>query len=189
MQIGNDRIIVDTNTCETTVKGIYAVGDVTNSLLLAQLAFHDGDVATANALASLGKFNIKPRPREHFVVPYTIYTNPTIASVGLREFDAKKIYKVKTGKYFYNKLEQARCLGEEKGFLKIVVNQENDKILGATCIGYAAAEIIAEVSVAMYHDLTAKQLVEVVHSHPTISELVIKAVDGVVEWKSKKQAT
>ncbi len=184
-RIQNDRIIVDNATCETSVKGIYAVGDVTSHLMLAQLAFYDGDVAVTNAIASLKKVKTKIRTREYFVVPYTIYTNPVIASVGLREVDAKKIYKVKTGKFFYNNLEQARCLGEEKGFLKIVVNQENDRIIGATCIGYAASEIIAEVSVAMYNDLMVKQLADVVHSHPTVSELVIKTIDSVVEWRSK----
>jgi dihydrolipoamide dehydrogenase len=187
VQIQNDRILVDNATCETSVKGIYAAGDVSSHLMLAQLAFYDGDVAVTNALASLNKFKIKRRTREHFVVPYTIYTIPAIASVGMREIDAKKIYKVKTGKYFYKNLELAKCLGEEKGFLKIVVNQENDRILGATCIGYAASEIIAEVSLAIYHGITAKKLVDVVHSNPTVSELVIKAIESVVEWQSLKK--
>ncbi|HME51677.1 MAG TPA: dihydrolipoyl dehydrogenase [Candidatus Lokiarchaeia archaeon] len=173
------RIIVNNDTCETDVKGIYAVGDVSSNMMLAQLAFYESDIAIANALASIGTFNAKPRSADYFVIPYSIYTNPIIASVGMRETEAKKLYNVRTGRFYYKNDGMARCMGEDEGFMMIVANQENDKILGASCIGYAAPELISEIAVAMYHNITVKKFVKVIHSHPTFSEMVLETAEDV----------
>ena len=177
IQIKIGQIIVNNDTCETSVKGIYAVGDVVNNLMLAQLAFYEGDIAVTNALTSIGNGKVKARSAEYFVIPYTIYTNPTIASVGMREKEAKKLYNVGIGRFFFKNLGIAKCMGDEEGFMMIVVNLDNDKILGASCIGSSATELISEVAVAIQHDITAKQLGAVIHSHPTFSEMVLEAVE------------
>ena len=180
VKLERGQIGVNRDTCETAVKGIYAIGDVTGGLMLAHVASHEGDVAVENALASIGGFDVHPRKPSYSVVPYTIFTSPNIGSVGLREKAAKEKYeKVYTGRFFYGSLGKAKCMGEEDGFMMIVVDAESDQIVGATCIGAEAPELISEVAVAMAHGITAHELGHVIHSHPTISEMVLETVEDV----------
>jgi dihydrolipoamide dehydrogenase len=178
-------IMMNKATCETDVPGVYAIGDVanggpTNIPQLAHAASYQGDVAVANALASIGGFNTEPMTANYDNIPYTIFTSPNIGSVGLREKAAKeKFGKMSTGRFFYGSLGKAKCMGEDDGFMMIVVDDASDKIVGATCIGAEAPELISEVTVAMTHGLTAKQLGEVIHSHPTVSEMVLETVEDV----------
>ncbi|MHA1371063.1 MAG: dihydrolipoyl dehydrogenase [Promethearchaeota archaeon] len=188
VNINRGQIIVNRDTCETDVKGIYAVGDVTGGLMLAHVACYEGDVAIANALASIGGFDIKPVIAQYYVVPYAIFTNPNIASVGLREKIAKQNFKVYTGRFFYSSLGKAKCMGEEEGFLMIVAEASTGRILGASCIGAEAPELISEIAVAMYHGLTTHQLAEVIHSHPTISEMVRETAEDVYGMAIHKAA-
>ncbi len=179
VKIERGQVVVDKETCETNVKGIYAIGDVTGVFMLAHVASHMGDVAVANALASIGGFDAKPRKANYDAIPYTIFTNPNIGSVGLREKAAKDKGPINVGRFFYGSLGKAKCMGEEDGFMMIVADEKTDKILGATCIGAEAPELISEVTVAMHHGITAHHLGEVVHSHPTISEMVLETVEDV----------
>ena len=177
--IERGQIKIDKATCETDAKGVYAIGDVTGVMMLAHVASHQGDVAVANALHELG-FDIEPRTANYDFIPYTIFTNPNIGSVGLREKAAKeKLGKVNTGRFFYGSLGKARCIDETDGFMMIVADESSDNLVGATCIGAEAPESISEITVAMQTGITAHQLGEIVHSHPTISEMVIEAVEDV----------
>jgi dihydrolipoamide dehydrogenase len=176
-------ILVDDNK-ETNVKGIYSIGDVTDGLMLAHKASYDGDIAVANALSSIGGFDIHPRKADYRVVPATIFTSPEIGSVGIREKQAKEMAKEKgskiyTGRFYYASLGKAKCMANEQGFMMIIADAETDLILGASCIGHAAPELIATVSVAMEHGITATQLGHTIHSHPTISEMVLETVEDV----------
>jgi dihydrolipoamide dehydrogenase len=177
--IERGQIKIDKATCETDAKGVYAIGDVTGVMMLAHVASHQGDVAVANALHDLG-FDVEPRTANYDFIPYTIFTNPNIGSVGLREKVAKeKLGKVNTGRFFYGSLGKARCMDETDGFMMIVADEASDNLVGATCIGAEAPELISEITVAMQTGITAQQLGEIVHSHPTISEMVIEAVEDV----------
>lgn len=188
MGINTDRggIVVNKETMMTNVPGIYAIGDVNNTgLMLAHVASYQGDVAVSQALTSLSGFDIHLKiAKETDVVPYTIFTNPEIGSVGMREKDAKNKLKqmgrkVNVGRFYYASLGKAKCMGEEEGFLMIVVDAETDEILGASCVGAEAPELIAEITVAMQHHITATDLGEVIHSHPTVSEMVLEAAEDV----------
>jgi len=186
VKIERGSIIVDKETMETNVTGIYAIGDVNNvGLMLAHVASYQGDIAVSQALHSLGGFDIHPRKAsDNDVVPYTIFTEPEIGSVGLREEAAKKWAKennkkIYTGRFYYSSLGKAKCMGKEDGFLMIVVDAETDKILGASCIGAEAPELIAEIALAMNYGITATQLAETIHSHPTVSEMVMEAAEDV----------
>ena len=120
------------------------------------------------------------RKANYLVIPYTIWTHPPIGSVGMRGSDAKKKgYKVVTGRFYYASLGKAKCMGEEEGFMIIFACKKTDKILGATAIGASAPELISEVSVAMTCGITARQLAKVIHSHPTLSEMVLETVEDV----------
>ncbi|MHA1110857.1 MAG: dihydrolipoyl dehydrogenase [Candidatus Hodarchaeales archaeon] len=176
-------IAVDENK-ETTTKGIYAIGDVTDGMMLAHKASYDGDVAVANALSSIGGYDIHPRKADYRVVPATIFTSPEIGSVGIREKEAKAMAKEKgskiyTGRFYYASLGKAKCMASEQGFMMIIADAETDLILGASCIGHGAPELIGTVSVAMEHGITATQLGHTIHSHPTISEMVLETVEDV----------
>jgi dihydrolipoamide dehydrogenase len=173
-------IKVNPKTLETKVQGIYAIGDVTGGIMLAHVASHEGDVAVANSLASIGDFKIEPRSPDYNVVPATIFTNPNIGSVGIRRNQAKDLgYDLLMGRFPYMSLGKAKCMGEEEGFIMILADKNTHKILGASCIGAEASELIAEIALAMQHGLTVHDVVETIHSHPTISEMVLEGMEDV----------
>ncbi|MGV9198976.1 MAG: dihydrolipoyl dehydrogenase [Promethearchaeia archaeon] len=175
-------INVDKDTLESSAKGIYAIGDVTGGVMLAHVASYEGDVAVANALASLDKdFPVEPKTTDYSVVPATIFTDPNIGSVGMTRSEAReKGIKTLMGRFPFSALGKAKCMGEEEGFLMILADKETNKILGASCIGAEAPELISEISLAMEHDLTVHDIGSVIHSHPTISEMVLEGAEDVV---------
>ncbi len=181
--IETDRgaIKVNPNTLETAVKGIYAIGDVTGGIMLAHVASYEGDVAVANALSCLGGFPVHEMKTNYIIVPATIFTSPNIGSVGYRRQMAKNLgYDVLMGQFPYQSLGKAKCMGEEEGFIMVLADKETHKILGASCIGTEAPELIAEIALAMQHGLTIHDVTETIHSHPTISEMVLEGCESVV---------
>jgi dihydrolipoamide dehydrogenase len=183
--IETDRgaIKIDIKSCETAVKGIYAIGDVAASgaPMLAHVASYMGDIVVANALSSIGGFPVKEMKTDYSIVPATIFTSPNIGSVGLRRSVAKdRGIDVLLGQFPYQSLGKAKCMGEEDGFIMILADKNTHKVVGASCIGTEAPELIAEISLAMQHDLTVHDIAETIHSHPTISEMVLEGAESVV---------
>ncbi len=180
IKLSRGSIYVTPETLETNIEGIYAIGDVTGGLMLAHVARYEGDVAVANALSSIGGFKIKPMKPDYSVVPATIFTSPNIGSVGLRRADAKdKNISITLGRFTYAALGKAKCMGEEEGFIMFLANKEDGKILGASCIGAEAPELIAEIALGMKFGLSAHDIASVIHSHPTISEMVLEGAEDV----------
>ncbi|MFX1589724.1 MAG: dihydrolipoyl dehydrogenase, partial [Promethearchaeota archaeon] len=100
--------------------------------------------------------------------------------VGLRRNQAKALeIEVAMGRFPYMSLGKAKCMGEEDGFIMILADKKNHKIIGASCIGAEAPELISEIAVAMHHGLTVHDLGETIHSHPTISEMVLEGAEDV----------
>ena len=169
---------------ETSIPGIYAIGDINDTgMMFAHVATYEGFIAVANALSSIGGFEIESMKTDYSSVPYTIFTHPEIGSVGLREKAAKLMMKeigtkLHKGTFYYSSLGKARCMNIEEGFLSILTDSD-DRILGASCIGFSAAELIAEITLAMKYGITAKQIGETIHSHPTISEMVYETAEDV----------
>ncbi|GAB4316491.1 MAG: dihydrolipoyl dehydrogenase [Promethearchaeota archaeon] len=178
VRIDRGQISVNPKTLETDCPGIYAIGDVTGGIMLAHVAYYDANVAVANALHSLG-FPVEPQEADYSVVPYTIFTSPEIGSVGLREKAAKEKGPILTGRFSFASLGKAKAMGEEEGFMMVVASRDTGKILGATCIGHEAPELISDVALAMRHGLTAHQVAQTIYSHPTISEMVLETVEDV----------
>lgn len=174
-------IKVNPSTLETAVKGIYAIGDVIGGVMLAHVASHEGNVAVANALASIGNFPVNSTTIDYDVLPATIFTSPNIGSVGLRRKQAKeKGIDVLMGMFPFSALGKAKCMGEEEGFIMILADKKDYRIIGASCIGTGAPELISEISLAMKHGLTVHDIGETIHSHPTISEMVLEGSEAVV---------
>jgi dihydrolipoamide dehydrogenase len=148
--------------------------------MLAHVARHEGDVAVANALASLDEFQVKEKVTNYRIIPATIFTSPNIGSVGLRRKNAKNAgYDLLMGRFPYESLGKAKCIGEEDGFILIIADKKTNKILGASCIGAEAPELISEISLAMQHELTVHDVSTTIHSHPTISEMVLEGMEDV----------
>jgi dihydrolipoamide dehydrogenase len=174
-------IKVNPDTLETAVKGIFAIGDVTGGIMLAHVASYEGDVAVANALSSIGRFPVGDMKTDYKVVPATIFTSPNIGSVGYRRNVAKNLgFDVLMGQFPYQSLGKAKCMGEEEGFIMVLADKTTYKILGASCIGAEAPELIAEIALAMQHGLTIHDIGETIHSHPTISEMVLEGCEAVI---------
>src|SRR6476660_313323 len=160
---------------QTAEKGVYAIGDVVPTPLLAHLASKEGIVAVEHMS---GQKDV--RPINLRLVPNCTYCDPEVASVGLTEAKAKEQgYDVKVGRFPFSASGKARILGEEEGFVKIVAEQKYDEVLGVHIIGPHATELIAEACVAMQLESTADELGRTMHAHPTVSETVMDAAAGV----------
>ena len=160
---------------QTAEKGVYAIGDVVPTPLLAHLASKEGIVAVEHIA---GYKDV--RPINLRLVPSCTYCDPEVASVGLTEAKARELgYDVKVGKFPFSASGKARILGEEEGFVKIVGESKYDEILGVHIIGPHATELIAEACVAMQLESTAEELGRTMHAHPTVSEAVMEAAEGV----------
>src|SRR6266850_5733768 len=160
---------------QTGEQGVYAIGDVVPTPLLAHLASKEGIVAVEHFAQQKDV-----RPINLRLVPNCTYCDPEIASVGLTEAKAREMgYKVKIGKFPFAASGKARILGEEEGFVKIVSEEKYDEILGVHILGPHATELIAEACVAMQLESTADELGRTMHAHPTVSEAVMEAAEGV----------
>ena len=84
------------------------------------------------------------------------------------------------GQFPYQSLGKALCMGESEGFIMVLADKNSHKIVGASCIGAEAPELISEIALAMQHGLTVHEVGETIHSHPTISEMVLEGCEAVV---------
>jgi dihydrolipoamide dehydrogenase len=180
IEINRGQITVNPKTLETDELGIYAIGDVTGGLMLAHVASYEADIAVFNALSSIGGFDTFLVETDYSVIPASIFTAYDIGFVGSATHALKdQGITVRTGRFGYAALGKAKCMGEDEGFLMINTNEETEQILGASCIGVSAPELIAEIALAMKNNLTVQDITNTVHSHPTLSEMVLEAAEDV----------
>lgn len=166
------RIVVDA-AYRTSVSSIYAIGDIIAGPMLAHKASAEG-VAAAECMAGL------PGEVNYDTIPSVIYTSPQAAGVGMTQEAAKnRGIPFLTGTYPFSGTGRARCLGETDGFVKLIVHEKSDRILGVHIIGPSASEMIAQGVAAMEVGMTAKQLARMVQSHPTFSEAMQEAAAAV----------
>jgi dihydrolipoamide dehydrogenase len=167
-----DRGYIQTNdSYETTVKGIYAAGDIIGPPWLAHIASFEAIQAVE------GMFVPGFKPKKATLVPGCTYCHPQVASVGLTERAAKeKGLDYKVGKFAFMASGKARAIGETDGFVKLIVGKKHGEILGAHIIGADATEMIAELGLAINSELTIDEIHATIHAHPTLSEAVHEAV-------------
>jgi dihydrolipoamide dehydrogenase len=157
-------------TMETSVKGIYAIGDMAGAPLLAHKAMAEGVVA-AEAIA--GK---NPRPVDYGNVPSCTYCRPQIASIGLTEARAREGKRgVSVGRFPFTASGKAVALGETEGFVKVVADKAPGEILGVHIIGPEATEMIHEFAVGRTLEATLEEIIHTIHAHPTLSEAALEA--------------
>jgi dihydrolipoamide dehydrogenase len=158
---------------ETNIEGIYAIGDVVGGALLAYIASKEGLIAVENALGGNAKMDYK-------VNPITIFSNPEIGSVGLKEREVKeKGISYHIGRFPFRALGKAHALGEIAGEVKLIADASTDKLLGAHIIGPHATDLIHEAALALKETLTASELGDLIHSHPTLSEAIMEAAHDI----------
>jgi dihydrolipoamide dehydrogenase len=155
---------------ETSVKGIYAIGDVAGPPQLAHVAAAEGVAAVEFGAG-------KERPeinRSH--IPSCVYCQPQVASLGLSEKEAGAAgYEVKVGRFPFAASGKARAAGDTSGMVKLVFESKYGELLGASIIGAEATELIAELALARNLEATYEEILQTVHAHPTLSEAVMEA--------------
>ena len=155
---------------ETSVKGLYAIGDMAGAPLLAHKAMAEGVVA-AEAIA--GK---SPRPVDYGNVPSCTYCRPQIASIGVTEARARENGReVAVGKFPFTASGKAVALGETEGFIKVIADKATGELLGVHIVGAEATEIIHEFAVGRTLEATLEEIIHTIHAHPTLSEAALEA--------------
>lgn len=169
IQAERGKILVDT-FYKTNIEGYYAIGDVVPGPALAHTASHEGIICVERIS---GK---NPTPLNYNNNPGCTYTNPQVASVGYTEAAAKEAgYEIKVGKFPFSASGKASAGGHSEGFVKIIFDAKYGELLGCHMIGDKVTEMIAEVVMARALETTAKDIIEAVHPHPTMSEAIMEA--------------
>jgi dihydrolipoamide dehydrogenase len=172
-----ERGVIETNEFyQTGDSHIYAIGDVIGGMQLAHVASHEGMVAVEHMADQ------NPDPIDYKMISACVYSAPEIASVGYREHEAKEAgFKVKTGKFAFRAIGKALVFGESDGFVKLVVDEETDDLLGVHMIGPHVTDMISEAGLARVLDATPWEIAHTIHPHPTLAEAIGEAalaVDG-----------
>lgn len=170
--ITTDRGHIVTNAmCQTSVDGIYAIGDVTQPPWLAHKASHEGVIA-AEAIAGG-----HPHAMDPLNIPGCTYCHPQIASVGLTEAKAKAAgLAIKVGNFPFIGNGKAIALGETEGFIKTIFDAKTGELLGAHMIGAEVTELIQGYTVGKTLETTEAELMNTVFPHPTLSEMMHESV-------------
>lgn len=170
--VGQRGEIIVNDKLETSVLGIYAIGDITGKVPLAHVASAQGLVAVDNILG-------RPRVMDYRVIPHCIFTHPEVAGVGLTTQEAQEQgIAVKTGKFPFLANGKAKAMGETNGYVKILADFA-DRVRGVHIVGPHATDLIAEGALAIRMKVTVRQLTETIHAHPTLSEVVPEAAEVV----------
>jgi dihydrolipoamide dehydrogenase len=160
--------------CRTNVDNVYAIGDCTAKLMLAHVAEAQGVVAAEHLSGA------ETMPVEYDFVPRATYCHPQIGSFGYSEAQAReKGYDVKTAKFPFSANGKAMGLGDGVGFVKVVADATHHEIIGAHMIGPDVTELLPVLTLAQKWDLTADEVSRNVFAHPTLSEAVKEAVEGI----------
>ncbi len=171
----DDKGFIKVGKClETTNKNIYAIGDVSTGHMLAHKASRQGKFVAEAIAGNRDSY-------ENVIVPAVIFTDPEIATVGLSEQEAKnKGIRVKTGKFPFSVSSRAMTKNETEGFVKVIANEKDNKILGVQIIGSEASDLISEAALAIKMNATLDDLALTIHPHPTLSESLMEAAEATM---------
>ena len=179
-----EEILVDEHM-ETSVPGVFAIGDVTGKSMLAHVASAQGKVAVSNAMGTTQSINYE-------VIPAGIFTLPEIGRVGLTEQQARERgISMAIGRFRYGGLGKAQAVGEITGQFKVIADKESKKIVGVHIIGAHAADLIHEGALAMQGGLTVTDVADMIHAHPTLSEGLMEAaedIEGLAIHQARKRS-
>jgi len=164
--------IMTDSRMQTSVPGIYAIGDVRGPPLLAHKASKEGIVA-AEVMAGM------PSAADWKVIPEAVFCDPEVASVGLTEAKAVEAgFKVKRNRFQFAALGRALAAGEPEGFVKVISNEADGLVLGVQIVGPEASDLISEVALAIEMGATVDDIALTIHPHPTFPEAIMEAAES-----------
>ena len=169
-----DRGFIEVNEyMETSLEGVYAIGDIIPGAMLAHVASAEGMVAAENVVKGNSEtVNYKS-------IPSCVYTEPEVAGVGKTEDELKaEGVEYHVGKFDFRGLGKAKAIGKIQGFIKVLVDKD-DVIIGATLVGPHCTDLLTELSLAVGLGLKAKDVGKVIHAHPSLSEGIMEALHDV----------
>ncbi len=168
LRFSNQGIPVNAHT-QTDRPGVYAIGDVTGGALLAHVASAGGEVAAEHALGHDAALDLK-------TVPWCVYTQPEVASVGLSEAQARDAgYDVRVGRFPLSASGKALTYGQTDGLVKLVSEARFEEVLGLHIVAPHACDLIHEGGLALALEATVEELLATLHAHPTLAEAVREA--------------
>lgn len=158
---------------KTNVPGVYAIGDVTGAPQLAHRASMDGLIVAAAISGD------KSAHKDYKVIPWAIFSDPEIATVGLTEKEAtEKGYKFKVGKFPFAASGRALSTNESEGMIKVLINEKDESVIGVHMVGPEVSNLIAEATLAIEMGATAEDIERTIHTHPTLPEAFPEAVEA-----------
>ena len=181
VQTGRRGEILVNDRMETTVPGVYAIGDVVGKVMLAHVASAQGKVVAENIMGHETQVR-------YDVIPAGIFTLPEIGRVGITEQQARARAQaagqnpdssVTVGRFRYAGLGKAQATGDTTGLFKVIAESPGGKILGVHIVGAHAADLVHEAALAMQVGATVTQMAEMIHAHPTLSEGLMEAAEDI----------
>jgi dihydrolipoamide dehydrogenase len=175
--LGLDKVGVDmekgfvkvNDYLETSVPGIYAIGDVIGNYMLAHVATSEGETAAMNVLGQQHRMCYRSVPRG-------VYTTPEVASVGMTEQEAKDKYgDLQIGRFPFVGCGKALVINETEGLIKIIADKKYGEVLGVSILGPHATDLINEAALAIKMEATFEEIAHTIHAHPTIAESMMEA--------------
>lgn len=167
----SDRGFIEVNDrLQTSVPGIYAIGDIVGQPMLAHKASREGEIAAEVIAGHKSAFDAR-------CIPAVVFTDPEIATAGIMEPDARKQgYEIKVGRFPFAALGRAMTAGETDGMCKVIMDARTEEILGVAIIGPNASDLIAEAALAIEMGAVFTDIAFTIHSHPTLPEALKEAV-------------
>ncbi len=173
VEIRSGAVVVNDHM-ETSLEGVYAIGDLVGGWLLAHVASREGIVAASRAAGH-------DLSMDYRAVPRCTFTHPEIASVGVTEVEAaERGLEVDVGRFPFAALGKALAEGETTGFVKVIAEAVSGRVVGGVVVGANASVLVHEIGIAIANDLSADDIAGVIHAHPTLSESVMEAAAGVL---------
>ena len=174
VKVGDKGLVPVNDKGQTNVPAIFAIGDIVPGPALAHKASKEGLVAAAVIAGDKGA------ALDYKALPWAVFTEPEIATVGLTEQQAKeKGFDPVSARFPYAALGRAKSTNATEGFVKLVADKKTDLLLGVHIVGAEASNLIAEAALAIEMGATAKDLSLVIHTHPTFPEALMEAAEGV----------
>lgn len=173
IELENGRFIKINEYMQTNIPNMYAIGDITGKMMLAHVASAQGITAVSH-IAGIKK------ELDYSSIPSAIFTTPEIASFGRREQDLKESNTdFRVSRFSFAASGKAKGMGETDGFVKILTDITGEQVLGAHIIGPHASDLLQELVIINENKMSLHKLINAVHSHPTLSECVLEAAEGI----------
>jgi len=173
VELNEKKGILVNERMETSIPGIFAVGDVTMEHMWTTVAYFEGNTAAENAMGQNSKVDYR-------AIPFWTYSIPEISCVGMTEEETlAKGYKVRVGRFPFAGNGMAAVLGQRRGMVKIIKEERYGEVLGVHIIGPRAGDLIAEAALAMKMEGTPGEIARTFHVHPSLSEALWEAARSV----------